>query len=369
MFVHAAQRLGYRSRGARPRRRLARPAASPQRTSAPTTSTSRASAQLAACSAARHHRVRERAGRRAAPRWPRSGRWRPAAEAVAMCQDRAREKAHFARCGVPCAPHAVIDDEAAISVAVRRAAARHPEDRAPRLRRQGPAPRRRPRRARGGLATRSAACPACSSSAAARRRDQRHRRPRRATATSSALPVQRTCTATASSPSPRCRRRTSTASAAAARPIAAARAIAAALDYVGVLCVEFFVLDDGSLVANEMAPRPHNSGHYSIDACDVSQFELQVRAMAGAAAGRAAPALAGGDAQPAGRPVVRDGAARPTRLARRAGAARRAPAPVRQGAGAAGPQDGPPDPHRRDAAAARCAWRATPRSASACAPW
>jgi 5-(carboxyamino)imidazole ribonucleotide synthase len=48
-----------------------------------------------------------------------------------------------------------------------------------------------------------------------------------------------------------------------------------------VLCVEFFVLADGTLVANEMAPRPHNSGHYSIDACDVSQFELQVRCMAG----------------------------------------------------------------------------------------
>jgi 5-(carboxyamino)imidazole ribonucleotide synthase len=41
------------------------------------------------------------------------------------------------------------------------------------------------------------------------------------------------------------------------------------------------VLQDGSLVANEMAPRPHNSGHYSIDACDVSQFELQVRTLAG----------------------------------------------------------------------------------------
>jgi 5-(carboxyamino)imidazole ribonucleotide synthase len=61
-----------------------------------------------------------------------------------------------------------------------------------------------------------------------------------------------------------------------------ARRIAAELDYVGVLCVEFFVLRDATLVANEMAPRPHNSGHYSIDACDVSQFELQVRAMTGA---------------------------------------------------------------------------------------
>ena len=57
--------------------------------------------------------------------------------------------------------------------------------------------------------------------------------------------------------------------------------LARSMNYVGVLCVEFFLLSDGSLVANEMAPRPHNSGHYSIDACDVSQFDLQVRAMAG----------------------------------------------------------------------------------------
>jgi len=60
----------------------------------------------------------------------------------------------------------------------------------------------------------------------------------------------------------------------------AARAIAARLGYVGVLCIEFFVLGDGSLVVNEIAPRPHNSGHYTIDACVTSQFEQQVRAMA-----------------------------------------------------------------------------------------
>jgi 5-(carboxyamino)imidazole ribonucleotide synthase len=64
--------------------------------------------------------------------------------------------------------------------------------------------------------------------------------------------------------------------------IAAACRIAEAMEYVGVLCVEFFLLRDGSLVANEMAPRPHNSGHYSLDACDVSQFELQVRTLTGA---------------------------------------------------------------------------------------
>jgi len=60
----------------------------------------------------------------------------------------------------------------------------------------------------------------------------------------------------------------------------AALAIIARLDYVGVLCIEFFVLTDGSLVVNEMAPRPHNSGHYTIDACITSQFEQQARAMA-----------------------------------------------------------------------------------------
>ena len=65
----------------------------------------------------------------------------------------------------------------------------------------------------------------------------------------------------------------------------ATKLIAHHIDYVGVLCVEFFVIDDGSahggLVVNEMAPRPHNSGHYTMDACDVSQFDLQVCAMAG----------------------------------------------------------------------------------------
>lgn len=69
------------------------------------------------------------------------------------------------------------------------------------------------------------------------------------------------------------------------RAQAATKAIADHIGYVGVLCVEFFVIDDGSehgaLVVNEMAPRPHNSGHYTMDACDVSQFDLQVHAMAG----------------------------------------------------------------------------------------
>ena len=73
-----------------------------------------------------------------------------------------------------------------------------------------------------------------------------------------------------------------------ARARAATEAIAAQIGYVGVLCVEFFVLAsasgkaaDDTLVVNEMAPRPHNSGHYTMNACDTSQFDLQVHALAG----------------------------------------------------------------------------------------
>ena len=61
----------------------------------------------------------------------------------------------------------------------------------------------------------------------------------------------------------------------------AAARILAALDYVGVIGVEFFVLADGSLLANEIAPRVHNSGHWTEAACAVSQFEQHVRAIAG----------------------------------------------------------------------------------------
>ena len=59
-----------------------------------------------------------------------------------------------------------------------------------------------------------------------------------------------------------------------------ATGVATALDYRGVLCVELFVTRDGTLLVNEIAPRPHNSGHYSIDACVTSQFEQQARVLA-----------------------------------------------------------------------------------------
>jgi 5-(carboxyamino)imidazole ribonucleotide synthase len=60
---------------------------------------------------------------------------------------------------------------------------------------------------------------------------------------------------------------------------ALASRVAAALDYVGVLAVELFVLQGGKLVVNELAPRPHNSGHYTLDACVTDQFEQQVRTL------------------------------------------------------------------------------------------
>lgn len=76
--------------------------------------------------------------------------------------------------------------------------------------------------------------------------------------------------------------------------IQAAHKIAQTLSYVGVLCVEFFIVDESlcslpssrtskspSWVVNEIAPRPHNSGHHSLDSCDVSQFELQLRTLCG----------------------------------------------------------------------------------------
>jgi len=60
-----------------------------------------------------------------------------------------------------------------------------------------------------------------------------------------------------------------------------ARSIADSLDYVGTICVEFFLARDEKLLVNELAPRPHNSGHLTFDACVTSQFEQQLRAVCG----------------------------------------------------------------------------------------
>ena len=68
-----------------------------------------------------------------------------------------------------------------------------------------------------------------------------------------------------------------------------ARGVLEALDVVGVLCVELFLGPDGALLINELAPRPHNSGHWTIEGCETSQFEQQLRAVCGLPLGSPAP--------------------------------------------------------------------------------
>jgi len=69
------------------------------------------------------------------------------------------------------------------------------------------------------------------------------------------------------------------------RVLELARAVAERLNYEGVMGVEFFVTGDGAVLVNEIAPRPHNSGHYTLDACVTSQFEQQVRMLCGLPSG------------------------------------------------------------------------------------
>ncbi len=96
-----------------------------------------------------------------------------------------------------------------------------------------------------------------------------------------------------------------------------ARAVLETLDVVGVLCVEFFVKPDGSLLINELAPRPHNSGHLTFDASVTSQFEQQLRAVCGLPLGStgllcpAAMANLLGDLWAAGEPDFRAACAHP----------------------------------------------------------
>ena len=203
----------------------------------------------------------------------------PGADAVAICQDRAMEKTHFARCGVACAPHAVIETAAQLAAVD---------------------PALLPgilKTSRLGYDGKGQIRVATDQALAAAWQDLKE-----APCVLEALlplaheisvvlarssqgdivnfPVQENLhrdgiLAVTQVPAPH------VSVAVQEQAVQAAHAIAESLGYVGVLCVEFFVLTDGRLVANEMAPRPHNSGHYTIDACDVSQFDLQVRTLAG----------------------------------------------------------------------------------------
>ena len=114
---------------------------------------------------------------------------------------------------------------------------------------------------------------------------------------------------------------------------AIARRVAEALDLVGLLAVEMFLDSTGKVLVNEIAPRPHNSGHWTIDACPASQFELHIRAIAGLPL---PPATRHSDAVMKNLIGPEGMALWPTALGR----TRHHPAPLRQGRGAAGPQDG-----------------------------
>jgi len=211
----------------------------------------------------------------------------PAASAVAIAQDRAAEKAHFGSCGVPCAPYAVIETAEQLTAVS--------EDLLPGILKTA----RMGYDGKGQVRVRNRVELADAWGALKRQ----------PCVLEKMLPLQLECSVIVARgadghcvnlPVQRNLHRDgilavtevyagNISEALAQRAIAAAKSIAQGLQYVGVLCVEFFVLDEadpmarglGGLVVNEMAPRPHNSGHYSMDACDVSQFELQVRTLAG----------------------------------------------------------------------------------------
>jgi 5-(carboxyamino)imidazole ribonucleotide synthase len=203
----------------------------------------------------------------------------PSAECVAVCQDRSAEKRHFQRSGVPCAPFAVIESEAdlarigdALLPGILKTA---------RLGYDGKGQARVTDRAELAAAWRRLEqAPCVLEQRLALQRELSVIVARGADGAMVQLPVQQNLhrdgiLAVTAVPAPDIDAATQQ------RAVDCARKLADEMGYVGVLCVEFFVTADGALVANEMAPRPHNSGHYSIDACDVSQFELQVRCMAG----------------------------------------------------------------------------------------
>jgi len=203
----------------------------------------------------------------------------PGPGAVAIAQDRSREKAHFVQCGVPVAPHAVIEradqlatlDEQLLPGILKTARMGYDGKGQVRVASQDDLAQAW-QSLGGGPCVLEKMLPLADECSVilARGHD----------GTMVHLPVQRNLhrdgILVVTQVWPGC-----VSSDLAQQAVAAAQAVAEGLAYVGVLCVEFFILANGCLVVNEIAPRPHNSGHYSQDACDVSQFELQVRCMAG----------------------------------------------------------------------------------------
>jgi 5-(carboxyamino)imidazole ribonucleotide synthase len=275
MFVHAAQRMGYATAVLDPD--AASPAGLVSHHHIQTAYLDESGLnQLIACSAAittEFENVPAPALRALAVQRPVA----PSADAVAIAQDRVQEKAHFRRCGVPCAPYAVIEtvkqlavvDEALLPGILKTT----------RLGYDGKGQIRvatRAELAAAWAALKNAPCvlekmlplQAEYSVIVARGNDGTivNFPPQLNLHRDGILAVTQV-------------HEGNMPPAIASQAIDATKSIANDLRYVGVLCVEFFVLQDGSLVVNEMAPRPHNSGHYTLNACDQSQFDLQVRTL------------------------------------------------------------------------------------------
>lgn len=277
MFVHAAQAMGYATAVLDPD--PASPAGLVSHHHIQTAyEDPQGLAQLAACSAA----ITTEFENVPAPALAALAATRtvaPAAAAVAIAQDRAQEKAHFDRCGVPCAPYAVIETSAQLAAVT--------DDLLPgilKTTRMGYDGKGQVR-----VATRQALQEAWTALGSV------------PCVLEKMLPLASECSvivargadgAMVDFPVQHNLHRDGILAvtqvvdglvdpALAAQLVAAAHAIAEGVAYVGVLCVEFFVLQEGRWVVNEMAPRPHNSGHYTMDACDQSQFDLQVRTLAG----------------------------------------------------------------------------------------
>jgi 5-(carboxyamino)imidazole ribonucleotide synthase len=278
MFVHAAQTMGYFTAVLDPDAQS--PAGRVSHRHIQTDYTDPIGLkELAACSAAittEFENVPAWALRELAKLRPVS----PGADAVAIAQDRAAEKAHFVKCGVPCAPYAVIETADQLAAAIN-------QNLLPGILKTS----RMGYDGKGQVRVKDAAALRAAwqdlkevpcvlekmlplslecSVIVARGRDGQMVN----------FPAQRNLhregilavTEVYEGHLPETLQQ---------QAVVAAHAIAEGLNYVGVLCTEFFVLQDGSMVVNEMAPRPHNSGHYTLDACDQSQFDLQVRALAG----------------------------------------------------------------------------------------
>jgi 5-(carboxyamino)imidazole ribonucleotide synthase len=204
---------------------------------------------------------------------------RPGLAALATCQDRVAEKAFLGRIGVPVAPWRAVGTEADLAAAVAelglpavlkttrlgydgrgQAVLRAPEDLAPAFARLAPKPL--VLEAFVPFAAEISAIAARGADGAVAVFDPAENRHAHHILDLSFAPA-----------------RVPAAVAAAARDHVAA--VAEGLDLIGVVALEMFLLPDGTLLGNEIAPRPHNSGHWTMDACAASQFAQHIRAVAG----------------------------------------------------------------------------------------